>query len=175
MHIPTHILSGWCVANLIPQFSARERLLAVFAASLPDLDGLGLLWSEDAYRGVHHIWGHNLLAAIVVSGLLSLAANRKPLCFLVCVFLFHLHLLMDFYGSGQGWGIAYGWPFSHHYFETANAWSLGGWQNYLTLALLVIWSWWLLRVKHRTPFEHLAPTVDRAFLSVFVPHHAKTN
>jgi hypothetical protein len=26
--------------------------------------------------------------------------------------LFHLHLVMDFVGSGPGWGIYYFWPFS---------------------------------------------------------------
>lgn len=173
MHIPTHILSGWCVANLFPQFSAKERLMAVLAASLPDLDGLGLIWSEDAYHAVHHIWGHNLLAAVLVSGLLSLAARRRLMCFIVCLFLFHLHLLMDFYGSGQGWGIAYGWPFSDRYYETEHAWSLGGWQNYVTLAVLVVWSWWLLRRKRRTPFEYFAPAIDRAFLNVFGPAGTK--
>lgn len=167
MHIPTHILSGWCVANIVPQLSAKDRLMLVLAASLPDLDGLGLLWSADAYRAVHHIWGHNLVAALILSLVLSSLSDHKRLCFPLCLALFHLHLLMDFYGSGRGWGIAYWWPFSDRYYETEQAWSLGGWQNYLSLAGLVLWSWFIMRTRGRTPFEFIAPVADRAFLSVF--------
>ncbi len=167
MHIPTHILSGWCIANAFPQLSAKDRLLIVLAASLPDLDGLGLLWSAEAYQAVHHVWGHNLTAALALSLIASLCSDHKRWCFLLCLAAFHLHLLMDFYGSGPGWGIAYGWPFDEHSYQTDRAWSLGGWQNYVTLAGLLVWAWIILRTKRRTLFELFAPTIDRAFVNVF--------
>lgn len=40
MHIQTHIVSGWCAANLL-DLTPRERALAMVAASAADLDGLG--------------------------------------------------------------------------------------------------------------------------------------
>ena len=141
--------------------------MLVLAASLPDLDGMGLLWSVDAYQEAHHVWGHNLAAALLLSILLSLVSDHRRLCFPLCIALFHLHLLMDFHGSGQGWGIAYWWPLSGQYCYTDHAWSLGGWQNYAALGILAAWTWLILRLKNRTLFEHMAPPVDRAFLKVF--------
>jgi inner membrane protein len=167
MHIPTHILAGWCVANSIPRLTAKDRLVLVLASSLPDLDGLGLIRSQEAYFAVHHVWGHNLLVGTLGCLLFSYWADHRRRSFLFAVIVFHLHLLMDFFGSGLGWGIAYFWPFSDHYFLTENAWSLGGWQNYVTLGILVIWSVSILRSKRRTPVEILAPAVDRAFVNVF--------
>ena len=95
MHIPTHILSGWCVANLLP-LGPRERAVCVVAAAIPDLDGLGLLAVPFAgshfYERYHHVLGHNLTFAVIAC--------------LAYFALFHLHLLMDYYGSGPGWGIS---------------------------------------------------------------------
>ena len=39
MHIQSHIMSGWCAANCFP-LTARERFLAMLAATLPALDGV---------------------------------------------------------------------------------------------------------------------------------------
>lgn len=38
-------------------------LTAATAAALPDLDGLGILFSPSAYETAHRVWGHNLLVA----------------------------------------------------------------------------------------------------------------
>ena len=46
MHIPTHILSGWCTGNLF-DFKPRERLFCMIAATAADLDGLGMIYSMD--------------------------------------------------------------------------------------------------------------------------------
>ena len=167
MHIPTHILAGWCVANSVPRLTAKDRLALVLASSLPDLDGLGLIWSRDAYFAVHHVWGHNLFVGTLGCLLLSLGSDHRKCTFLWAILVFHLHLLMDYFGSGQGWGIAYFWPVSDHHFLTETAWSLGGWQNYVALAILGMCSFVILRTRRRTPFEILAPVVDRAFVSVF--------
>ena len=169
MHIPTHILSGWCIANTVPCLTPKDRLMLVLAASIADIDGVGILWSTDAYLELHHVCGHNLVAAISASTILGLLSQHRALCIFLSLALFHLHLLMDFYGSGQGWGIACWWPFSDEYYHTDGAWSLGGWQNYLALAILIGWSWRIHRARRRTPFELLLPVVDRAFLNVFTP------
>lgn len=38
MHIPTHIMSGWVIANCVP-LTPRERLACMIIATVPDIDG----------------------------------------------------------------------------------------------------------------------------------------
>jgi len=52
-------MSGWCIANLLP-VTPRQRLGAMIAASAADLDGLGILFGQEAYWRYHHTLGHNL-------------------------------------------------------------------------------------------------------------------
>ncbi|HSU65852.1 MAG TPA: hypothetical protein VLJ39_03175 [Tepidisphaeraceae bacterium] len=48
MHIPTHIMSGWCMANLV-RLTARERLFTMIAATAADLDGVSRVFGQEAY------------------------------------------------------------------------------------------------------------------------------
>src|SRR5687768_5821083 len=125
MHVQTHILSGWCAANLFPQFTPRERLLCMLATSLSDLD---------AYWNCHHKLGHNLGYGLLLCGALAAFAGRRALALGVCLALYHLHLLMDYYGSGPGWGIPYLWPLSAREWRSADAWPFYSWQNISTFA-----------------------------------------
>jgi hypothetical protein len=75
--------------------------------------------------------------------------------------LFHLHLLMDYYGSGPGWGIAYLWPFSRRTWSTPDAWEFFSWQNLTTAAALIVWTLAIAIRQHRTPLEALMPNLDR--------------
>src|SRR5438045_2833935 len=102
MQVQTHVLSGWCVANLLP-LSPRERGFCMIAASASDLDGLGIIGGEEMYWRFHHIVGHGLLAAIVVCGTLTIFSHRRLLALAAYLALFHLHLIMDYWGSGPGW------------------------------------------------------------------------
>jgi hypothetical protein len=104
MHIPTHILSGWCVANCVP-LTPRERLFCMIAASIPDIDGCGIVAGQEWYWRFHHYLGHNIFFGLFVAGLLALASPNRWLAFAAYLFVFHLHLMMDFFGSGPGWRI----------------------------------------------------------------------
>src|SRR5947207_2449034 len=98
VHVPTHILSGWCVANCF-RLSARQRLLCMFAAALPDLDGLGIVFGEATYQAYHHLLGHNLLFIMMTATVCAALSLRNHLAmFALCVALGHLHLLMDYFG-----------------------------------------------------------------------------
>jgi hypothetical protein len=46
---------------------------AAVAAALPDWDGLSLLFGPTAYAGVHRLWGHNVLAAVVAGAVVGSA------------------------------------------------------------------------------------------------------
>ncbi len=160
MHIQTHILSGWCFGNLLP-LAPRDRLLCMIAASALDLDGLGILYSEELYWDLHHRLGHSLLAGLVLSAVLAVFATRKALGFVVFLSLFHLHLVMDYFGSGPGWKIHYLWPLNDYGFESDYVWPLFSWQNLSAFALLLGWTVWIGYAHRRTPLEVLMPSLDR--------------
>lgn len=168
MHIPTHILSGWLVGNAAP-LGPRERLFCMLAASLPDLDGLGFFLGEEAYWRFHHTAGHNVFFGVALSAALTFASTtRRALAFAAYLLCFHLHLLMDFYGSGPGWAIHYLWPVDGRGWKTGEAWELSSWQNRVAFALLlaitvaIAWRW------KRTPLERVAPRLDAKLVGIEV-------
>ena len=170
MHIPTHILSGWCVGNLVPRMTARERLFCMIAATAADLDGVGIVISQDAYWDYHHKLGHNVFAALLFAGVLTIfSTTRKPLAFVSYLALAHLHLVLDYFGSGQGWAIDYLWPVAPDFHVTnPHAWGFASWQNYAAFGVLLAWTVFIAARYRRTPIELLAPRLDRVALA-FVP------
>lgn len=162
MHIQTHVLSGWCVGNLVPRFSARERGFCMLAASLADLDGLGIVVSREMYWDYHHVLGHNLSYGLVLSALLAVFSRRgnRAVGFMAYLALYHLHLLMDFYGSGPGWGIAYLWPFESWQWRSEHAWQFYSWQNISAAAVMVLWTVAIANRRGRTPLETVMPSLD---------------
>ncbi len=70
------------------------------AAAAPDLDGLSWLFGQKAHWDCHHVLCHNLLSAMLVSLVLAILSPRRFKDFSIYFLLFHLHLLMDFLGSG---------------------------------------------------------------------------
>ena len=168
MHIPTHVLSGWCLANVLP-LNSRERFLCIAAASAADVDGLGLLWSGSAFLEYHHVIGHNLTFGVLLALGLSFFFQRRVLAFFLCLFLFHLHLLLDLLGSGEGWTISYFWPFRAQTFSLAWSWDFDAWQNYLCLGLLLLWTARILVKHQRSPLEYFWPYADRLFVRLAHP------
>ncbi len=165
MHIPTHLLSAWGIANHVPGLTRRERFFAMVAGTAADLDGLGMVVSDECYCTYHHVLGHNLLwGTLLAAGLAWKSAHRiKGLCLYLS--LFHLHLVMDYYGSGRGWGIAYLWPFSKWEAVNRQAWDFSGWQNQAALSVFVLWSVAIFFWRQRTPLE-LVPHFDQKLAGV---------
>ncbi len=160
MHLPTHILSGWCVANCF-ELTARQRLFCMIAATAPDVDGLSRVFGEEAYWDAHHVLGHNLLFCVIVATTLAAMSPQRAKSFAIYLLLGHLHLLMDYFGSGPGWGIAYLWPISRMQLKTDLAWEFFSWQNLTTAAALLLWTIWIAIRYHHTPIELIAPDLDR--------------
>jgi inner membrane protein len=155
----THFLAGWAVANAA-RLERRERWLVTIAGVIPDADGLGivaelvtrhsarpLLWWSD----YHHILGHNLIFALLVTlGFTALARERRWLVAGLVLVSFHLHLLCDLIGAkgpdGYQWPIPYLWPFSNHWTWTwSGQWALNAWPNLaitaVLLGLALRWAW----------------------------------
>ena len=59
-HFLTHVGLSWIVANLAP-LAARDRAIIVLAGTALDLDGIGILWSAQAYAVAHRAVGHGAL------------------------------------------------------------------------------------------------------------------
>ncbi|HWB54895.1 MAG TPA: metal-dependent hydrolase, partial [Tepidisphaeraceae bacterium] len=76
MQVQTHILSGWCVASLF-QLDARQRAACMIAATMADVDGLGIFFGHQYYWEFHHKVGHNLFFGIMASALLALWCRRE--------------------------------------------------------------------------------------------------
>ncbi|HEX3356077.1 MAG TPA: metal-dependent hydrolase [Tepidisphaeraceae bacterium] len=163
MHIGAHIMSGWCLGNCF-KLDPRRRACCIIAASVADLDGLGRVVSMEAYWKYHHILCHNLLFCIVVAALLSAFSARRIQSFMLYLALGHLHLLMDYLGSGPLWGIAYFWPFSPRLFRTGMAWEFYSWQNLTVAGVLFVWVIFIAIRQGRTPIETIAPDLDRRFV-----------
>ncbi len=173
MHIPTHILSGWCFANFIPKLGARERLFCMIAASVQDLDGIGIVGDFLArheepiwYWDLHHKLGHGALACIVVTSILTAFSSRpRWVACLAYVIAFHLHLILDFFGSGPNWDIYYGWPIFSDGWVYEHAWPLASWQNIVAALVLLAWTIWIVRRHKRTPLELVMPSLDRRWVA----------
>ena len=146
MHIQTHLMSGWCVGNCFPLTPRQERLGCMLAASLADLDGLSLLFGQEAYWDYHHLLGHNLAFALLFCGVLTCFATHRLLAFTLYLTLAHLHLVLDYFGSGPGWPIHYLYPLSHVAISNPRAWEFYSWQNMTAAGLLLLWT---IRIARR--------------------------
>jgi inner membrane protein len=167
MHIPTHILSGWCAGNLISRLNGRQRLMCMIAASIADLDGLSYLGGQESFWRWHHKVCHNLAFGVISSAVMTWVSGRKFWLFVLYLGLFHLHLNMDVFGSGPGWGIYYFWPFSNWMFDnTSYSWQFFSWQNITAAAALFVWTVGIAVVNGRTPLEAIMPNLDRQLVQI---------
>ena len=165
MQIPTHLLAGWCAANCV-RLNARQRLACMIASAIPDLDGVTLIAGREAYLRTHHVLGHNVSFAILSSLLLCAWTAWRFRLFLLYAFCFHLHLVMDYLGSGRGWPIYYAWPFSRWRIVNPHAWDLSSWQNYVAMGLFFLWAVGIAIVRKRTLIEYIVPELDHRLFSL---------
>ena len=166
MQIQTHAMSGWCAADLF-DLTPRERVFAMIAASVADLDGLGILVSSDAYVAYHHVLGHNFLFGGISATVLTAFSTHRLKAFWLYLALFHLHLILDYFGSGPGWGIYYLWPFSRLEIENPNAWEFFSWQNICAAGFFLLWTLAIVIKSGRTPLELFMPSLDQKIVRAF--------
>lgn len=174
----THFLVGWAVAQT-SRLGRRERAAIAVAGVAPDLDGVGLA-VDLATRGSahptelwgawHHVVGHGLAAAVVVTAGAALVARRRALVAALAFVSFHLHVLGDLVGArgpdGDSWEIHYLWPFvADEGLSFHGQWALNAWPNFAITALLLaatfFWSW----RRGFSPLEMISPRADGAFVA----------
>ena len=150
----THFMASWLVAAATTE-NPRDRRLITIAGVIPDTDGFGMIadmvksvaTGEPTtffyYQRYHHYLGHGWPAAIVFTLAFACVARQRWRTALLCLAMFHLHLLCDFIASrgptpGDIWPILYGEPVSRHpVWMWKGQWQLDGWQNRIIAVLLV--------------------------------------
>jgi inner membrane protein len=178
MHVITHLLSGWLVAEGLRR-DKTERAVCAWAAVAPDLDGLGMVvdWANRVagraqtsyYEAFHHMWGHGLPAAVVIAAVAGLATRRLAAAVLAFAMV-HLHLLFDLLGSRGSvpkdiWPIYYLEPLSPaHTLQWSGQWPLTGWQNTAISALLLALVFVVAAARGRSPLELFNAEAERAFV-----------
>lgn len=133
----------------------------MIAATAADIDGVGIIFSQKAYWDWHHVAAHGLFSALLFAAVLTAFPQpRRVLAFFVYLALAHLHLLMDYFGSGPGWPIYYLWPVSNFKIVNPNASDLFSWQNTLCGGMLLAWTIAIAWRCKRTPLEAIMPRLD---------------
>ncbi len=165
MHLQTHILASWCIGSAL-RLTPRERFFCMAAGAMADLDGLSMLGGEAAFAQWHHVLGHNVFFGLLLATILAAASTHRLKAMVVYLVLFHLHLVMDYYGSGFAWRIHYLWPWQETGWRSAYGWPLTSWQNKLAAVVCIGWTIIIAVRAGRTPFE-LLPAVDRQVVTVF--------
>jgi len=175
----THFLVSWTVVGA-SGLKRRERAAVALAGIAPDLDGLGiipeLLTRRSAhplpwFSEYHHVLGHNLGFAIIVTlaGFLFARAQRWKTMVLVFV-SFHLHLLGDVVGArgpdGYQWPIPYLLPFSHRLdIVWHGQWALNAWPNFVITGIGLVIMFVIARNQGYSPLEIVSKRADVAFVA----------
>ena len=165
MHIQTHLLSGWVIANALP-LTPRDRALCMAAAVAPDLDGLGIVVSQELYWDLHHKLGHNVFFFAIVALVCAAAGQRRGWVLGATFAIGWLHFAMDYLGSGPGWGLWPWWPVNDLEVKWAGAWPFYSWQNIGTFVVLLAVTVWIAWRRGRTPLEWLMPRLDRQLVDL---------
>ena len=165
VHIPTHILSGWCVGNLLPLNGARAVVLHD-RRRRRGRGRVGHRLRRAFYWDWHHKVGHNVFFAALLAGGLAAFSSRKWLAFVAYFILAHLHLVLDYFGSGPGWPIYYLWPVSNLEIVNPRAWPFFSWQNITAAYALVAWTVWIAWRSAGRRSKCLMPRLDRQLVAL---------
>jgi hypothetical protein len=178
----THLLASWIVAAKTTD-NPRDCRLVALAGILPDADGLGIVIdvarnffrqspSFFYYQEYHHWLWHGAFGAVVTATLLAWFARRHWRVWLLCLLVFHLHLLCDLLGSrgpspNDFWPIFYFGPFSHHpMWIWHGQWRLDGWQNRLITLALMLWALWMASSRNDSVVGVFNRRADKVFVGV---------
>jgi len=150
----THLFASWLIAAKTTN-DPRDCRLVTWAGILPDADGFGL-WLDLGARAMgndqtwfygryHHYLLHGWLGGLLITALLTCFARQRARVAILCLVVFHLHLLCDLVGSrGPSpedlWPIFYFGPFSKDpMWLWKGQWPLDAWPNRLLSVVLFLW------------------------------------
>lgn len=178
MHVVTHLLIGWTVAEHTTK-SPRDRALIAWASVVPDLDGLGLIvdavvhqfgGAVQWYDRFHHLLLHGLPGAVLCTALFVCFASERLRAACLIFLSYHLHLLGDFLGSRGGtesaiWPIHYLSPFSDALTVAwSGQWPLTSWQNTTLTVVLMAYVLMLAVRRGYSPVGLFSARADAVFV-----------
>ncbi|HEY6823941.1 MAG TPA: metal-dependent hydrolase [Steroidobacteraceae bacterium] len=187
MHVATHLLMGWTLAEHTTK-TPRDRALVAWASVVPDLDGLGLLVDAAApftggtmqwYDRYHHMLLHGLPGAVLFTAILACFASDRLRTALLVLASYHLHLLGDLLGSRGGaenalWPIHYLAPFSDAItLSWQGQWPLTSWQNTALTMALMAYAIALAIARGRSPVGLFSRRADEIFVQTLRHRFAK--
>ena len=165
---------------MLAQFgrNRRERAVIALAGVAPDLDGIGIIpevltaHSNHPLRWFseyHHVLGHNLGFAIVITIAAYLICRNWKATALAAL-SFHLHLLCDLIGArgpdGYQSPLPYLAPFSDRLqLVWQGQWALNAWPNFALTFFLLGTTFYLAWKRGFSPLEMLSKKWDEAFVS----------
>ncbi len=179
----THFFGSWLAAAVTTD-NARDRKLVTLAGILPDADALGVVadvvksvfsGKENTYayyQQYHHLLLHGWPGAIAVSAVLAVFARQRVRVALMCLVVYHLHLLCDLAGSrgpepSDLWPICYSEPlFRHPIWFWKGQWRLDGWQNMLVCVVVFVLAVWLASRRGYSFVELVNHRLDELFVDV---------
>ncbi len=135
------------------------------AGTLHDLDGLGILVSQELYWDWHHRVGHNVFYCTLLAAVLAWFCPDRWRCFGVFLVISFSHLGLDYLGSGPGWGPVWLWPIREQAWVFEGAWPFFSWQNISAFGLVFGLTLWIARRLGRTPLELIMPRLDAKFVN----------
>jgi inner membrane protein len=148
---------GWLCGHRLKK--KRDRFLVALSGIFPDIDGLGILISDELYELWHHRLTHGLAGGIFVL-VATTHISRNKTVGLLSLAAYHLHLLCDLVGSGPGWPMWYFWPFSDVEWMWSWQWDLASWQNSLIGLFMTLACLGCARRWGRTPVELFSQKAD---------------
>jgi hypothetical protein len=173
MFLHSHIGLGWCVAEL-GQGSARFRRWVLSAAVLPDLDGISILWGQEAFYQYHHLLMHGLSFSLLVSLGAVLHCKKERVKALLCTQLaFYTHYFGDYFLTK--FELSYFYPFSRQTFNSPHSVWIGNPINHIAGVVLIIAVIFLSCLFKRTPLESILPSYDKRLIAWFKRHRPQAD
>ncbi len=170
MFTPAHAGIGWLLAEAGKGDSMFRRWVFL-AAVLPDTDGILMFFSINLYSIYHHVWTHNLLFSLLVSGIaVAFCRGLRWRAFLFTQIAFYAHYFGDYFFTL--WPLHYFYPFSDITFFYRHGIPLyhpfNYWATIVLTGAVIILSLWL----RRSPIEVFSPALDHRVMHPFdrIPH-----
>ena len=179
----SHFVGSWLIAAVTTD-NLRDRKLVTLAGVIPDVDGMGILidWGKalltgepatyNYYHHYHHILLHGWPGALAVAIALTFFAQKRWRVFLLCLVIFHVHLLCDLVGSrgpspSDLWPISYGEPlWRQPIWIWRSQWRLDGWQNKVVFVGLFGSALWLASTRGYSFLELFSRKLDTTVVGV---------
>ncbi len=174
-----HFIISWVTANTIP-LDRKSRVCITISGLIPDIDGFGYILDRispffgsytNYYAQYHHVYGHNIFAALMVAVAFALLCNKKITVFVLSLLAFNLHILCDIAGArgldGHQWPIAYLYPlFPNVQITWSGQWALSSWINSFIGVSFFLIALIIARYRHITFFELLSLRFEREVCKV---------